>query len=55
MLVAKEEHERDGVVELVHLLEVWHLIDVADVDYCKIFYAVRDTYKALPAAASAKR
>lgn len=32
VLVSEEEHERARVVELVHLVEVGHLVDVAEVD-----------------------
>lgn len=32
MLVAEEEHDGAWVVELVHLVEVGDLVDVADVD-----------------------
>ncbi len=42
MLVAEEEHEGDGVVELVHLLEVGHLVEVADVDDGEVLDAVGD-------------
>lgn len=32
MLVAEEKHERHRVVKLVHLLEIGHLVEIADVD-----------------------
>lgn len=40
MLVSKEEHESDWVVELVHLLEVWDLVEVADVDNGEVLDAI---------------
>lgn len=42
MFVAKEEHERADVVELIHLLEVWYLIKIADIDYSEVLDAVGD-------------
>jgi hypothetical protein len=44
VLVAEEEHERHRVVEFVHLLEVWHLIEIADVDDREILHPVGDTW-----------
>lgn len=44
MLVAEKEHERDWIVELVHLLEVWHLIEIAYVEHGKILDTVGDPY-----------
>lgn len=45
MLVAKEEHERHRVVEFVHLFEVGHLVEIADVDYGEVLDAVSDAWK----------
>lgn len=42
MLIPEEEHERDGVVELVHLLEVRDLVEIADVDDGEVLDAVCD-------------
>ena len=42
VFVAEEEHDGHGVVELVHLVEVWHLVQIADVDDCEILDAVGD-------------
>jgi hypothetical protein len=42
VLVAEEEHHRDRVVQLVHLLEIGHLVQVADVDDGEVLDAVRD-------------
>ena len=42
MLVAEEEHQRDGVVQLVHLLEVRHLVQVADVQHREVLDPVGD-------------
>lgn len=42
MLVAEEEHECHRVVEFVHLLEVWHLIEITHVQYGKILDTVGD-------------
>lgn len=44
VLVAEEEHECDRIVEFVHLLEVGHLVEIADVDDGEILDAVRDTW-----------
>lgn len=42
MLVAEEEHKRDGIVEFVHLLEVGDLVEVANIDHSEVFHAVGD-------------
>lgn len=42
MLIAEEKHDRHGIVELVHLVEVGDLVDVADVDYGEVLDAVGD-------------
>ena len=42
VLITEEEHESDWVVELVHLLEVWHLVEVANIDDGKVLDAVGD-------------
>ena len=42
VLVAEEEHEGDGIVEFVHLLEVGDLVEVADVDDGEVLDAVGD-------------
>lgn len=43
MLVAEEEHQRHRVVELVHLLEVGDLVQVADVEDGEVFDPVGDS------------
>ena len=40
MLIAEEEHKRNRVIEFVHLLEVGHLIQIADVEDGEVFNAV---------------
>jgi len=47
MLVSKEEHECDGIVEFVHLLEVRNLIEIADVDDGKVLDSICDTVEYL--------
>lgn len=42
VLVAEEEHDGDGVVQLVHLVEVGDLVDVTDVDDGEVLDAVGD-------------
>ncbi len=44
VLVAEEEHERHRIVELVHLLEVRNLIEIAYVEHGEILNTVRDPY-----------
>lgn len=46
MLVAEEEHESHWIVQLVHLLEVWNLIEITHVEDGKVLDAVRDPYAA---------
>ena len=40
MLVAEEEHDGAGVVQLVHLVEVRHLRDVHQVDDAEVLHLV---------------
>jgi hypothetical protein len=42
VFVAEEEHDGHGIVELVHLVEVGDLVQIADVDDGKVFHAVGD-------------
>jgi hypothetical protein len=42
VFVAEKEHDGHWIVELVHLIEVGHLIQIADVDDSKILDAVGD-------------
>ena len=42
VLVAEEEHERARVVQLVHLVKVGHLVDIAQVDGGKVADLVGD-------------
>ena len=44
MLVAEKEHERHRIVKLVHLLEIRHLIEIADVEHGKVLDTVGDPY-----------
>jgi hypothetical protein len=44
VLVAEEEHDGHRVVQLVHLLEIGHLVDVADVDDGEVLDAVGDAW-----------
>lgn len=44
MFVSEEEHERHWVVEFVHLLEVGHLIEIANVENRKVFDSVGDSF-----------
>ena len=48
MLVSEEEHECHRVVQFIHLFEVRHLIEITDIDHCKVFDTVRDACNALP-------
>lgn len=34
----KKEHDSAGIVQLVHLVKVWYLCDVHQVDNCKILH-----------------
>lgn len=43
MLIAKKEHERHRVVELIHLFKIRHLIQVADVENREVFHSVGDS------------
>ncbi len=38
VLVAEEEHDGAGIVELVHLIEVRHLCDVHQVDHTEVLH-----------------
>ena len=44
MFITEEEHDSHRVVELVHLLEVWDLVEIADVDDGKVLDAVGDSW-----------
>jgi hypothetical protein len=43
MFVLEEEQEYDRIVEFVHLLEVWYLIEMANVDNGGVLNTVRNT------------
>lgn len=45
MFISKEEHDRHWVVQLVHLVEVGDLVDIAEVDDGEVFDAVGNAYK----------
>ena len=47
VLVSEEEHEGALVVELVHLVEVGHLIDVAEVDDGEVLHLIGDAIEHL--------
>ena len=47
MFVPEKEHECHRVVELVHLLEVGNLIQIANIEHGKILDTVGDPYAAL--------
>jgi hypothetical protein len=42
MLIAEEEHDRHGIVEFVHGLEVRHLVQVAEIDGREVLDTVGD-------------
>jgi uncharacterized 2Fe-2S/4Fe-4S cluster protein (DUF4445 family) len=42
VLVAEEEHKRDGIVKFVHLVEVRNLVEIANVDDSEVFHTVGD-------------
>ena len=42
VFIPEEEHERDGIIELIHLLKVRDLIEIADVDDGEVLDAVGD-------------
>ena len=42
MLVAEEEHQGHAIIQLVHLLEVGHLIKITDVDDSEVLHSVGD-------------
>ena len=45
VFVAEEEHDGHRVVELVHLVEVGNLVDIAEVDDGKVFDLVGDAWE----------
>ena len=47
VLVPVEEHGGAGVVQLVHLVEVWHLSDVHQVAHSKVLHLLRDLVQGL--------
>jgi hypothetical protein len=44
VFIAEEKHQRHRVVQLVHLLEVRHLVEVAHVHDREVFDSVCDSY-----------
>lgn len=42
MFIPIEEHDRHGVIDLIHLVEVLHLVNVANVDHREILDPVGD-------------
>jgi len=47
VFVAEEEHDGHWIVELVHLVEVGHLIEITDVDNSEVLDAVGDAVEDL--------
>lgn len=47
MLVSEEEHESYRVVQLVHLLEIWYLIEVTNIDDGEVLDTVSDSFRAV--------
>lgn len=47
MLVPEEEHDGHGIVKFVHLLEVGHLVEIADVDDGEVLDLVGDAVEDL--------
>ena len=47
VLIPEEKHNGDGVVEFVHLLEVWHLIEITNVDDSEVLDPIGDAYEQL--------
>lgn len=43
MLVSEEEHERHRVIQFVHLVEIFDLFQIANVDDCEVLDTVCDT------------
>ena len=46
-MLPEEEHDGAGVVELVHLVEVWHLGDVHQVDHHEVLALLGDGVECL--------
>ena len=44
MLITKKEHQCYGVVQFVHLLEVWDLVEITDIKDGKVLDAIGDLY-----------
>lgn len=42
MLVPEKEHERERIIELVHLLEIRHLIQIAHVEHGEVLDSIGD-------------
>jgi hypothetical protein len=47
MFVSEEKHEGDWVIEFIHLLEVWDLVEIADVDDGEVLNTISDTWEEL--------
>lgn len=42
MFIPEEKHDGHRVVQLVHALEVKHLVQIAEVDNCKVLHSICD-------------
>ncbi len=42
MFIPKEKHQRNRIIQLIHLLEIRHLIQITDVKHGEILDSIRD-------------
>ena len=42
MFIPEKKHQRNRIIQLIHLLEIRHLIQIADVKHRKVFDSVGD-------------
>ena len=42
MFIPKKKHQRNRIIQLIHLLEIRHLIQITHVQYCEILHPVGD-------------
>lgn len=47
MFIPEEEHDGDGVVQLIHLVEIRHFVDIAKIDDSEVFDLVSDSIENL--------
>ena len=52
MFIPKKKHQRNRIIQLIHLLEIRHLIQITDIKHRKILNPVGDSvqYFVLPHA-----